>query len=128
MGAAQSQQAEPRTRFDLAAVLRAEDQLIGSCGLTVSNPASRQGWVEYCFNRTYWRHGYATEAVRAILALGFQELDLHRVVATCDPRNVGSWRVLAKAGMRREGHLLEERWQKGEWRDSYLYAILERGG
>ena len=80
----------------------------------------------YCLNRDYWGHGYATEAAQAVISFGFEQLGLHRIFAICDPCNVASWRVLARAGMRREGHLLEDRWQKGQWRDSYLYAILER--
>ena len=56
---------------------------------------------------------------------GFGELGLHRIFATCDPRNIGSRRVLEKAGMQCEGILREHKWQKGEWRDSCLYAMLE---
>ena len=119
------QKQDTRVRFDLAVILKAEHRLIGACGL-VARPERRAAWIGYCFTRSYWGHGYATEAVQAIITFGFQQLDLHRIFATCDPRNMASARVLAKSGMRREGHLLEERWQKGEWRDSYLYAILEQ--
>lgn len=66
------------------------------------------------------------EAVRALVGYGFQALDLHRIWADVDPGNVGSWRVMAKIGMRREGHLLENAWIAGEWQDSYLYAVLKR--
>lgn len=65
-----------------------------------------------------------TEAVAAILKFGFSELNLHRIWATCDTRNVASARVMEKLGMRREAHYVKDAWEKGAWRDSFLYAIL----
>ena len=73
---------------------------------------------------SYWGRGYMTEAGRAILDVAFREIDLHRVWATCDPRNRASYRVMEKLGMRREAHFRKGVMEKGEWRDSYLYAIL----
>jgi RimJ/RimL family protein N-acetyltransferase len=117
---------QPRRQCSLAIVLKAEGRLIGGCSIAVSNPEQREGWIGYIFNRDFWGQGYATETARALVAFGFEQLGLHRILATCDPENVASARVLEKAGMRREGHLREHLWQKGKWRDSYLYAILER--
>jgi RimJ/RimL family protein N-acetyltransferase len=51
---------------------------------------------------------------------------LHRISATADIRNIASWRVLEKLGMRREAHFREHMRQREQWRDSFLYAILER--
>ena len=51
---------------------------------------------------------------------------MHRIWAESDPRNPGSWRVLEKIGMRREGHFIENVWLKGEWCDSLMYAVLDR--
>ena len=120
------QREQPRRHYGLAVVLQAEDRLIWGCGLTVSAPEYRGGWIGYCFNRSFWGHGYATEAARVLLWFGFNRLRLHRIFAACDPVNAASARVLEKVGMRREGHLVEHQCQKGRWRDSYLYAILER--
>lgn len=79
----------------------------------------------YAFNKRYWDQGYATEASRAVLHVAFSVLQLHRVWATCDVRNVASWRVLEKLGMRREAEFQGDVFQKGTWRSSYLYAMLE---
>jgi [ribosomal protein S5]-alanine N-acetyltransferase len=65
-----------------------------------------------------------TEAARAILGVAFRELNLHRVWATCHVRNHASYRVMEKLGMRREAHFRKNAFEKNEWRDSYLYAIL----
>jgi RimJ/RimL family protein N-acetyltransferase len=111
----------------MAVVIRKEDRLIGGCNITQSdNPDNREAWIGYCLNRAYWGQGYGTEVARALASFGFDEMGLHRIFATCDPRNVASRRVLEKAGMQLEGILREHKWQRGEWRDSCLYAVLER--
>jgi len=119
------QRAEPRRDFELAITLRADDELIGGCGFHISDPQNRAGWLGYILARQHWGQGYATEAARALLRFGFEHFGLHRIWATCDPRNAASAHVLEKIGMRREGHLRENKLQRGSWRDSYLYAILE---
>lgn len=115
----------PRNSVTLAVELKAERKLIGGFRLAIVDPLNRTADFGYCFNRRYWNNGYATEATRAVLQRAFTVLNLHRVWATCDVRNTGSWRVMEKAGMRREAHFRRDSLQKGEWRDSYVYAILE---
>ncbi len=69
--------------------------------------------------------GYATEAARALLGFAFGPLRCHRVIATCQPENVASWRVMEKLGMRREAHFRQALHQEsGEWWDEYFYALL----
>lgn len=69
--------------------------------------------------------GYATEAARALLDYAFTTLGCHRMVATCQPENGASWRVMEKLGMRREAHFRRGLYQQtGEWWDEYFYALL----
>jgi RimJ/RimL family protein N-acetyltransferase len=72
----------------------------------------------------YWGQGYMTEAVRAVIAFGFDTLGLHRIQATAYPRNVGSWRVMEKAGMTYEGTLREFYVKNGVPEDARMYAVL----
>jgi RimJ/RimL family protein N-acetyltransferase len=117
--------AVPRTVYHLAIVLKAADRLIGGCRIEIRNAASGAGDLGYVLGRPHWGQGFTTEAIRALVGFGFEHLALHRIWATCDVRNAASARVLEKLGMTREGHLRHDvRW-KGEWRNSYLYAILE---
>jgi RimJ/RimL family protein N-acetyltransferase len=125
-GVLAGQKREPRLDFDLAVTLRGDGRLIGGCGFHISSPSNREAWIGYVLNHGFWGQGYATEAARALLVFGFERFGLHRIYATCDPRNLGSARVLEKVGMLREGRLRENKWQKGEWRDSFVYAILEQ--
>jgi ribosomal-protein-alanine N-acetyltransferase len=119
-------QERPRTRYDFAIVLKAEERLIGGCFLLGIEPRLRQAEMGYQLARSAWGQGYATEAACALLTIAFDEAGLHRVWAQCDTENAASWRVMEKLGMRREGHLRECEWREGAWRDHFLYAVLER--
>jgi RimJ/RimL family protein N-acetyltransferase len=116
----------PRLHFELAVILKADDSLIGGCGLNLSSSQNREGSLGCCFNRIYWRAGFATEAAETLILYGFEQLGLHRIWATCDPENLASARVLEKVGMKREAQLRENIWNRGKWRDSVIYAILDR--
>jgi RimJ/RimL family protein N-acetyltransferase len=59
-----------------------------------------------------------------MLRLGFDEVGLHRIEAGCDPRNVGSLRVMEHLGMRREAEFVENELVKGEWVGEIICAIL----
>jgi RimJ/RimL family protein N-acetyltransferase len=59
-----------------------------------------------------------------MLGFAFETLGVHRVYGCVEPRNIGSARVLEKLGMRREAHLIENEWVKGEWQSEAIYALL----
>ena len=119
------QDEQPRTRSQFAIVLRAGGRLIGSCGIRKETAGAQQTDLGYEIAPSHWGHGYATEAARAVLAFGFQDLRLHRVWASCVAENTASAQVLEKLGMQREGRLREHRWMKGRWWDTLVYGILQ---
>lgn len=114
----------PRDGVTLAIEHLSDRKVIGSIRLAVGDRPNLTGDFGYSLNSTRWRQGYATEAGRAILDVAFGVVGLHRVWAECDIENVGSFGVMEKLGMRREGEIREGRLIKGQWRDRYLYAIL----
>lgn len=120
-----SQLDDPRTTYELAITLCADGGLVGGCGIHAISFANRSASMGYCLHRDAWGRGYATEAARALLALGFDTLGLHRMAATCDIGNLASTKVLEKIGMRREAQFREDTLLRGRWRDSCLHAILE---
>ena len=108
-----------------AAVLTSEERLIGH--LTF-HPwyAPRFYEIGWVFHPEYHGQGYATEAAAALFAYGFEHLNLHRIIATCQPENVASWRVMEKLGMLREAHFRKVfAIDETSWLDEYLYAMLE---
>ena len=97
--------------------------LVGLCGVVILRGAE-EGEIWYLVNPECWGRGVATEAAKQLLALGFGELGLHRIWATCLPENPASARVLEKVGMRKEGFLLKNLKIHGVWKSSSLYAML----
>jgi len=83
-----------------------------------------EGEIWYLVEPESWGKGVATEAARQMLDCGFGELGLHRIWATCLPENPASSRVLEKAGMRKEGFLVKNLKIHGEWKSSFLFAML----
>ena len=81
------------------------------------------GWV---FDPEFGGRGYATEAAREMLRLGFAELGLHRIVARVDERNTPSANVARRLGMRQEARLVENEIVKGEWTTELQFGILAR--
>ena len=110
----------------LVAELAQTGELVGDCVLFWRSQEHEQGEVGYVFNPAYHGRGYATEAVGALLRLGFEGLGLHRIAGHLDARNTASARVLERAGLRREAHLVENEFVKGEWADELIYGILGR--
>lgn len=98
--------------------------LIGEVSLIWRSVEARQGEVGWIFDPHYHGQGYATEAAKALLDLGFGPGDMHRISARCDVRNQASWQLMARLGMRREAHFREHALFKSEWDEEYIYAML----
>lgn len=107
-----------------AATLRETGEVVADVALLWASDEHRQGEIGFVVHPAHQGMGYATEAARPLLAFGFEKLELHRVIGRLDARNDGSARVLEKLGMRREAHLVENEWIKGEWQSEIVYAVL----
>lgn len=107
-----------------AVVLPDTGTVIGEVSLRVRSLVHRGAELGYVLHPDHHGRGLAAEAAEAMLELGFEMLDLHRIVAACSARNGASTRLMERLGMRREAHLRASRWVKGAWRDELVYAIL----
>lgn len=113
------------------AVQLTDGPVIGNVFHAPEGVAAWDTWtVGYVLHPDHWGCGYASEAVRRLLAHLFDERGAHRVVARCDPRNARSWRLLDRVGMRREAHVLQGASfgvgpdGRPVWHDTYQYALL----
>lgn len=111
--------------FPWGLALKTDNELIGMVHL---RPSGHRAEIGYVLARSYWNHGYMTEAVRAVIEWALGQRQIFRVWAVCDVENAASARVLEKVGMRREGIL--RRWNihpnvSNEPRDCYCYAIVK---
>jgi ribosomal-protein-alanine N-acetyltransferase len=87
-----------------AAVEKSRGRAIGACGFNLFEGGPQLELV-YHFARQYWGNGYATEAARACLRYAFEKLHPPSVVASTDPQNVASQRVLEKIGLVYDGSI-----------------------
>ena len=104
--------------------MRDDGRLIGNVILHWSSEQHRQGEIGFVLHPDAQGQGFAREASLEMLRLGFDEMRLHRIAGRCDGRNDASARVMERLGMRREAHLRENEWVKGEWTDELVYAML----
>jgi len=114
----------PDTWVQLAVELKEAGQLIGDLGIHSLPHDTRQAEIGFTIHPDFQKKGYGIEAVLRLIEYLFTSLQLHRVIAITDVRNKASICLIEKTGMRREGLFLKNTWNKGEYTDEYLYALL----
>jgi ribosomal-protein-alanine N-acetyltransferase len=112
------------TNFSFVVGLNTGNQIIGLIGINLGKVKYKNAEVWFKFHKDHWNKGYGTESLNEILRFGFSDLNLHRIEAGCAVGNIGSVKVLEKAGMIREAHTRKLLPLKSGWSDNYGYAIL----
>ena len=118
-----SQQPDPDV-YNWAISLKDTGKIIGWLGIgSAGHPTmERERDFGYVLNRHFWGQGYMTEAVRVVLAYEFEMLGTLRIFATCETANIGSARVMEKAGMHYEGTFQDTDFE-GNWANRHRYAL-----
>ena len=80
--------------------------------------------IGYVFDPACRGLSYSDEALKAVIAYLFRECGVHRIFANMDARNSASAALCERLGMRKEAHFIKDYWNKGEWTDSCIYAVL----
>lgn len=117
--------ADPQSKYTWRVQIRHSHEFIGLAGFTLSKDKFRLGEIYYKLFPEYWGRGYATEIARNLIVVGFQKFDLHIVEAGVACENEKSIRVLEKVGMTRVGLRRKILPIRGEWKDGFLYAMVE---
>lgn len=118
-------QSEAIKNYTFAIDNKSNGKFMGLLGLKIGHQKYKRAEVWYKIHSDYWKKGYATEALKAIIDFGFDALKLHRIEAGCAVENIGSIKVLEKSGMLREGRLRQILPLKSGWSDNFQYSILE---
>jgi RimJ/RimL family protein N-acetyltransferase len=111
--------------IDWGIVYKGNGRFVGGCGIAGWDPDHARAEVGYVISREYWGRGLVPEAVRAMLAFGFERLGLNRIEARCIAENAASARVMEKVGMTYEGTLRQREFIKGAPRDIKIYSVLK---
>ncbi len=119
-----SQKSEGRMDYVLAVRIPGTGAFAGFVMLEIDPEQPTTAEVGCILLPEYWKSGYASEILRALLAFGFDRLSLHRVYGKCDELNHASAHVLEKCGLKYEGTLREHVWLRDHWRSTRYYGIL----
>ncbi len=115
-----------QTMLEWGVTLQGDDTVLGIFGYANWSQLHRHAEIGYCLARAYWRQGIAWEALQAIIAFGFEGMDLNRIFAYPLVKNSASLRLLEKLGFQQEGVRREELWVDGAFHDEALFALLRR--
>jgi diamine N-acetyltransferase len=98
---------------------------VGGCGFHSVDWRNRSGELGIVIgNRRYWSQGYGTDAVRALVSWGFDELNLNRIHLRVFEDNARAIRCYEKTGFVEEGRLRQDRFHKGRYFDTVVMAVL----
>lgn len=112
--------------YDWAVVYKENNKMIGTCGFTRFDLPNNYAEIGYVINPDYWGMGIAPESVAAVLEYGFVNMKLNRIEARYIPGNEKSRRVMEKCGMTFEGINRSVIFNKSEYKDVGICAILSR--
>jgi len=108
-------------------VIQRGNQVIGTIDLHNYDKKNKAANIGFALNKKYWGQGIMTEASRAIVNFGFKQLKLVKILSIASTKNIGSWKIMKKLGMRKVGILEKEYFSNAtkKWNNSYLYEVLK---
>ena len=125
LAARTAEQFRQREAIRWGLLLPGSPHIVGTCGYTRWVQDSHFAVLGYDLASAYWRRGLMSEAVAAVLRLGFEQLALHRVEATVMAGNTASAALLARAGFSREGTMRERALKQGSFRDVWMFGLIQ---
>ena len=99
-------------------------RVVGTIGFMWYSEENQSAEVGYSLAHWLWNRGLMSEALQAVIDMGFIHLPLNRIEAMHDTDNPASGRVMLKCGMTREGTMRGRVFNKGKYIDVDVYAIL----
>ena len=114
------------TGINWGITIKGNPKIIGIIGHYKIQPENHRSEIGYMSLPETNGKGYMSEAIEAVLAYGFDHLNLHSVEAVIDPDNIASEKVLIKNGFVKEAHILENELWDGKFWDTVIYSLLKR--
>jgi ribosomal-protein-alanine N-acetyltransferase len=102
------------------------NQMIGSIGYWRTDLANHRAEIGYMLHPDYWRKGIVSEALKATIGFGFEEIKLHSILANVSPANEASKQILLRHGFMKEAYFKEDHYFNGEFLDSEIYGLLKQ--
>lgn len=113
---------QPETWFQLVIIEKSTNKIVGDLGLHFIG--IHQCEIGCTLAKDHQGKGLATEALKGVINHIFNDLEKHRIVASIDPLNIGSIKLMERLGFRKEAHFKKSLLINGEWVDDIVYALL----
>lgn len=117
---------QTETWFQLVMIEKESGKLIGDLGVHFIGEDGFQCELGCTLNKNYHGKGLATEAMKMTIDYLFNSLSKHRIIASVDPQNVPSIRLLERLNFRQEAHFRESLLIDGKWVDDVIYGLLKK--
>ncbi len=117
---------EPNTWFQVVIIDKETQGIVGDIGIHFMDSDSKQVEIGCTLNKDFQNKGFATESLKKVIDYLFNELNKHRIIASIDPNNTNSIRLVERIGFRKEAHFVESLFINGKWADDLIYALVEK--
>lgn len=98
-------------------------EAMGSVGINQKGPIGRCE-IGYWIAPPFWRKGLMREALRTVLAHGFNNLHIAKLEADVFVHNEASCALLESIGFQREGTIRRTHRKRGQWVDAHVYGLI----
>lgn len=109
-----------------AIILKKENLFMGTCGYHNWNRKHARAEIGYELSMESWGKGLMSEALKEMIAFGFQSMNLNRIEAVVYPENGASIRTLEKQGFKKEGVLEEYAFYRDVYQDLWMLSLLKK--
>lgn len=116
---------QPESWYQLLITHKDTKAVIGDIGIHFFGSEHLQVELGITLNTSFQGQGYASEALKGVIHFLFNDLNKHRIMASVDPANTDSIKLMERIGLRKEGHFVKSLFWKNNWVDDIIYAVLQ---
>lgn len=118
---------DKRTKYFFSIIEKQTNEYIGTIGYLVEEEHNNEKLVDlgYLIKKKYWNNGYTTEAAKKVIEYAFLYDNVIKIKAGCLEENFSSEKIMINCGLIKEGHLREQQFHEGKWKDRVIYGILK---
>ncbi|WP_267403063.1 MULTISPECIES: GNAT family protein [unclassified Chryseobacterium] len=116
---------QPESWYQILITDKETKAVIGDIGIHFFGDENLQVELGITLNKFFYGKGYASEALKSVIDFLFNDLNKHRIMASIDPDNGDSMKLMERIGLRKEGHFKKSLFWKGKWVDDVIYAVLK---
>lgn len=117
---------EPRNNHRWVIIRKADGAFLGTCGYHKWDKNNNICEIGYDLSSDYWGRGYMTEALKAAIKVGFENMGLNRIQGFVHVQNEKSVNLLLKLGFKQEGIIRDKHFFRGNYYDHYCFSLLKR--